>query len=961
MANNQDRLDVIQYGYDNGFGTDKINQALSAGGYDPLSKIESAKIVNRTFGAKHGTLLQSIANITGGVGTALGMAGEFINPQSETGKVFRDKASKYLQEAASGERNITEDFANSLLQPYNDLSLQKLVSQSPIDTLGDIAAGIYANPTNAALDTLALGGGKIATRVANRVLPKGGALESVMKTIAPTTRDRAIMRDITLGETKYAKDIQEATKELNEIAKLPKDQLATAVKNLETGEWVKGTEDITQRLQNLSGRYSKLLEDVGVTRAEQQSTSTVQNILRLVDPDGQAGIIANDIIEAINNPTTKNLEKIGVESKEVLDTLVARGNEMFDKGLISPITQRGLNEGRGTALTRAKQTGGVGAERLVGTTNELDIANNLERGYEQLAKEIYQAKIAQDSIASYAQKFGTKIDPVDLKKIAKGDIVISPTEFKQGIQTAFKTGEKSNVDDFINTLNKASKKVPAEYANDLYVVNKNDIAAITRKAGFKDKGFISSMPIVDAAISAIETAQKPFKGAVLTSGQYLSQNRLGNIFLNTLAGTNPSDYNRVLSSIIKGNFMEQVPDYLKASTSFHGLSDNLINVSLKDIYGRELRELGRAWQERAPFQVYNQLNRLVSQPVMSLESTLELGDRMAAYSNAARRYAKKAGMKVDDVIELAKTDNEVQKELIQGVNDILGDYINKNPYVNTDLYRLMNTVNPFSKVVTTSANILGRTAAENPLGLYANFRLPARYGEQLNTQVLRANQPAVVSEDDSRGGIIINPTNSILTPALARYGSQHPFQALTETITEPFLDNESLIPRGASPLMGIVNALQGKDGFGNPIAAPNSYIINGQVVSVDENGNITKSDPDKLRALARLVGGNYSAISTILNRNILPGIGVMTGQGYYKPSGAFVGQVGDFSIPYLMEGSTDRAPLNRYDDYLLDQLGFRTRDVYYPRDEEQIGRQDVRGIVRQRKLRNLRYNNKIER
>ena len=134
------------------------------------------------------------------------------------------------------------------------------------------------------------------------------------------------------------------------------------------------------------------------------------------------------------------------------------------------------------------------------------------------------------------------------------------------------------------------------------------------------------------------------------------------------------------------------------------------------------------------------------------------------------------------------------------------------------------------------------------------------------------------------------------------------------------------------------NAIAGRTRYGNEAKLPNQVTINGQNVILDNNGNvmvdssgaIKRAEPnlvDKAKLFLAQTANAYTPVNFI-NQNVIRNAAALMGENYYRPSDySIFGQIGDFSIPFLMQGDMMRTPQTP-EEVNMNQFGFRYEDVY---------------------------------
>lgn len=933
------REQAISGALEMGANIEQINNGLINAGQKPLSEYETTLINRDRYGQN---LLERFASGAKDFGSGLSSLGGAVF-QYRDNPIFRNyinkQAGNYLKDVVTGNTNPYEDFANLVLTPYGT-DVEKFVS-NPIQGIKDIGSNAAADPFNAALDlTTFTPKGTLANIASKLDIP---VVNDIRRVILPTAKEKQVNNLINLASTSTATNRIKMAKELENIAL--DSNINQAVKNLTYGSITPETKDITNRLKQFSEKINKQMVDLGVDAGEAKKVAVGQYVLEQLDPKRTNKIYLQNVQKAIDNPTIDNVKAIGLNSPTELNALVEKGSKAFDDGLIFPISQRGIKGGYDKTLVDLTDIGkGLSTQRTFGYATPEQVASYLDTSYGQLFKEIETAQLAKNNIEELASKFGRGITPDEVNKIAKSEVIISPTEFKDGVKTLFNTGKQSELGTFAKQFSKgASNSSIKKYANDLYAVDKNDLRALANATAKYD---------VSTPTGKIIQAAKPimgaFKGSVLAKVPYVAGNRIGNLSLAAIGG---ADY---LTALKPGNIEKYIPDYLKFSTSFHGLNPGFESSNIVNTYKDTTRNLKRGFaeltnKELSPSERIAGAGTMIKaaqdyavRPLFQSESTLELIDRAAVYFNEAKKYARQTGTTMEDVLNKALTDKDLQKDLISRVNNILGDYIGRNSYVNPNAYELMSLAFPFHKVITTSKDILINQLRDNPLKLQAFARIPSRYGNQLEAMDEEiGGQPR---DNDIRGGLVINPTYTKREPALKVFNDYNPliapFETLQSVIGPEVRPGEgtglagamNLIGGNLNPVAGLFNVMKGLDQYGNPVVGPNTYTVGNKVITLDNNGNrLEQPSPDILGAMTGYIGRNFLPLATFYNQTIGPSIGHLSGKGFYQPTNrAILGSIGDTNIPYLMEGNTKKAPIKTLRDLTRQQLGFKTRDVYYP-------------------------------
>ena len=961
-----DRKQAITMAIQSGQNASQISKGLESIGEKPLNKFETAQINNNTYGMNlAGRFGKDIQNFVSGLGTIGGAA--ILAAMPERGKAIRQQASEalsnYSNQILSGQRNPLEDLINFSLQPYGTSA--KGILENPVNAAGNIVAGAWANPFTAALDVMPI----VPKGLPSQALSKlDTPLTKDLRTfLFPTQRESSINRILQRSEISRAPEAKKLTRQAQELAN--DKNLAKAIENLETGTIAKGTEKTTEKLKSFSQMFGDLLRAEGVEQKAITDTAVNQYVYRMLNPNMDKDFFVQDIARAVDNPTKESLNKIGLNSQDELNNLVSQGQKLFGEGLITPITHRtsSINTPHGAGYGSDKT--GIFADRYLGSASYDELARNFERGYNQLYNQLTSARASRESLDLLAKDFGNKTDIDNVKNLTKDDIVISPKAFNEELSNLFKEGKQSDVrkftDDFLDKgLNKSELK---DYADDLYIVNKNDLKALRNAYGERpDSGLYRFLTAVNPLLSS-------FKSTVLARPSYVISNRLSNL----LAGiTGGSDYVGLANQILRGRMDDIIPDYLKTSTSFHGLSPSLTDVSPVQQFKTGLRRAGEYLQDvknpelsfgqraQSLLEGLNEVQQSITRPIFQAESTGELLDRMAAYVRAAGDEAQRTRQSVDKILDRARTDVDLQGRLIDKVNTILGDYVNANQFVSPTFRSIVNNLIPFNRVITATGSVFANQLRDNPLSLYMTTRMPSRIGQDIQKlQSELGNQP---SDNDTRGGVVFTPSYSNRFPAQVLYNSYHPFIAPFESLPSLFgikanrYDKTGLAGQlgewiSQSPVVGALNALQGLDAYGNAPVGNNTYTVNGKLVTLDNNGNKVQQDSDVVGALANYFGRNFLPIATLANEVLLPFAASLQRERYYRPTNRSIfGQIGEGQspLPYLFEGRTNDVPYNNPTLYVPRQFGGRLRNVYRDRPQ-QLSERDFNTIMQQRLRQNI--------
>lgn len=968
------RKEAIKGAIERGHSIDVINQGLAMNNWKPLSSYEEELISRGRYDMNFAQrFTQGAIDFGKGLSTLGGGIYQYRNNPAFRDYV-NDNVGKYLYDTVHLQANPVYDFVKLMMAP-SGLTPYKVLHQSPIETGKQIVEYAAADPFNFTLDALPVYGAvtKVApglkvSNLLSKATSKVPAVDQLRSAIMPTDYERMVNTILNTQNPQLARQAVKATKDI-ETLKLDKD-LEQAVKDLTLGTNLGGK--ATERLKDISVRLNQDMVDLGLQAGKARTTAVTQYILEKIDPLRKNRVYVQNIEDALFNPTRENIAKLGINQDELF-SLSKEANDLFDTGKIFPVTQRGTRlAGDANAVDYSAKGEGLLANRIFGAATPEQVAKDVDRGLTQLFNEIQSAKYAESNLNEMVNKLGRGITPDEIGKIGKGEVVISPTEFKEGVRTLFNTGKQSELGDLIKGLNRDMPKSSInKYANDLYVLNKKDLGALANRYSGYAK---------NTATGKIISASKPimgaFKSAVLTKFPYIAGNRIGNFSLGLIGG---ADY---ATALTPNMIREFIPDTLRRTTSFHGMAPQFESQSLSNTFANINKNISREADilndANATFgqklgalgNIINETQGYVTRPLFQTESSFELVDRAAVYFNEAKKLAKELNEPFETILKRAKTDKDLQSNLINKVNNVLGDYVGRNYYINPNAYELGTLAFPFHKILTTSKDVLINQAIQHPLRLQAFARVPSRIGNRLGEiDVELGRQP---SDNDVRGGLVNKPTYSRYYPAQKVFNDYHPLIAPIETLASVFNPNPTrpeeqglagamdLISGNLSPLGGLMNALRGEDRYGNEVVAPNVIKVNGKYVAIDNNGNrIVQPERNILGTTANYLANNFLGTVTLANQTLLPAIGAITGREYFNPtSSAIFGQFeGQDTIPILSEGKVNQLGTKNLREWMDKQLGFKTREVYFPYHNE-IGTQRDFSMAQKKAARQkwLRYN-----
>ena len=943
------KRDLILQGIQRGKTTAEIEKALSKWDLGNLNKIEKQQIKEGTYGTTfRERAVQNLKGYQQGINTLGGMAWKAItDPQ------YRQQLGQQITDYAKdrGVLGVAEDAANLVLQPYN-LTVNKITSQSPVETVTDIGAGIVNHPIQAALDIGAPvvsrlnRGGKIQQAIQNLPLPQP------VKDVVTTPRMDAVNQGITQAKSQTAAQKANALADV-QLIKQSQGDLPTAIRNAERGirEGDEATIAQTEQLKDLSGRYQNILRDLGVSDEAAKATSVNQYIYRNLPKGVRTEIPLAKISDTILNPTPKKIKDLGI-TQEKFNELLTTGNQLYDQGLIFPVSHRGAEAadsfGVVSDIDRAK---GRTAERKIGQASYRDIAREFDKNYEELFNEAYNAQSARNAYRNTAVQ-GRKINPSDPTStvLGKDEVLISPRYFDDVVRASAETGKLRDISRQLNRTTKGiDKNTALRYVDDLYAVNKNDLRALAN----------AFTPSKTSSSSRLSSGWKRF---ALASPRYIVGNRLGNALYNLAHGTRIDDYVAGLNldtpwgNLFKGSRADLIPERLKQDTSYTGILGLQPNAPTTSLIQKGLERTAEGIQELSPTKFIEGIADTATGPIFRFDSNLERFDRFANFQRQARKEAERTGETLEAVLKRANQDDKLYNKLIKGVNDELGDYIGRNYYVNPQVYNTFKDwLYPFFKFPVTAMKSTYKLAADTPARYQTFVNIPSRIGQNIQQQ-----------EEQSLGnkykfdlGGVVTRTPRGRGAAEVTYSEANPFAAALgfagDVVKNPF----ELISSGHSPILDLVDIADYKNRWGSTASAPNTYTVGGKTYTIDKLGNPTSEfeptafDTAKL-ATAQLLN-TFTPVG-MYNNWVGPAAALATNQAWYPRYDASVlGQIGEGQAPewlrFLYSGK-DYKPGREGQAIVAPWLYFRQQQVYPERQNRVTGSVRKR-IARQRALQKL--------
>ena len=916
------RETFIQSAIDRGASGEDINASLGRLKYDPLTRAEIQQINEGSYGLSGLQRFKKEAgDYTKGAATMIGQGIQAITHPIKEGLPLLQKVDSYLAKDPS----LIRDFSDLLLNPYN-LTVEKALSQSPVESAKDIATGIYNHPFTFMLDTLpftaplvgkgiqkgikALPDSKVKTTLRG-LIPEGANVNRILSEAKATTADTI-------------ENLRNASFRLQQYA--PED-LAVAIKNIEApnmGKW-SGTEQqlaITKELRDMVNKTNELLVKAGANPEMMKNAAVNQYIVRTLGTDTPIATVEKALQDkkfALEN---------GLEPQK-LKQLQEEGTRLYNEKLIQPFKHSTdadmVREGLVEESLKKQRSANA---KLYGTQSYEDLAKGfIKDGYTNTINKLRTTEGAMAAIRNMADEVARKVDNLEGLKLEKSEVLVSPRLLNEKFGTSIANGEDiiGDINSLSRGLNKAER---AKYADDLYIFNKQDIEAL-KKAYNPRSGVLNDLGSIA-------------KMGVLATPRYIAGNALTNIMIAPITGVGIRDVLYTLQNI------DKLPAAIKRSTAYSGyLGERLpLSAGYKDIY----KQLGKDITEGDALKKLSAINMGANYPIFKTAQIVETFQRAVEFVNQARKYAKENGKTFEQIMREAKKNggnNRTYREIQTRVQQYLGDYMGRNYYLPDKIQTAMELSTPFYRPITQGIRQFYNATKDYPLGTQAFYRQPALASNEYAQQL--ANEMGV-ERDPVYGGYPIKPKSGKI-PGQVIYSPYHAFSIVGELVQDPInvLAGNTF---AASPILPIL----GRNKFGERGKLPNSMeSFDGNLVMLDNNGNPTgiqleNNIPARIGTLAGQYGQQFISPITQANNYILPLLALTTGQTYKAPADtALLGQVGDLRLPFIMESNMGARPKSDIDEILLPMIGGTIRNTYKEKTGEVKGKQYKRYSTEMRK------------
>ena len=801
---------------------------------------------------------------------------------------------------------ILNDFGTSV----EDISSTFKSSPKELATriLPNAVWSIYDKPLSTSLDLAP----------ASKAVPKGSLAKTVHK--LPVDKEikylfetpemkevNTILSDNKLGaSTRLAKEMDELGR-LRGDASLGKFNPTDVVKSLRTGEW-QGDKSAIRRMRDISKKFSQYAYELGVPSREMDDVVRANNYMSLFGPDVNSGYM-QDLIHRFESGANvkKELSKLGT-TPELFEQWLQSADKAVDEGRIAHISQILAGNRAGDGITSAveKRLNPFLSKQSLGTATNERLGEVLFDTYDFLGNRIQDAFSLRDSLNEITGKFGRAYDKT--KPLKNNEVLISPSSIRQSLIENY-----SNPNIKLNSL---LKPLDANNIDNLTSKYK-DLIAIDQT--YLDQLARQQTRMVPDFLGNLNTS---FKGSVLSTPKFFTDNRYGNLILNALEGVTPKDY---IDAIVT---RKDMPSKLLNQTSYAGFLG-------KDFIGNRFietqsRALGKLLDKTSkPSEKFKNFNMLFSNLIIPLESKAEGIDR---YANMIRQ-AKRINKDWKNVIKEAETNKDLYRKLNSKVNDSLGDYVGRNFAINPKAYEALNLLYNFYKYPVQSARVMGNQAVNRPLSFQTMVMNPARFGNELadkNVESLNGRM-----DNSYTGGTLHRLPNRTWEPYEVLAYQANPMSAPLDVAYKIMSGNPEEVINISPALTVWNNILRYQNSFGSTPTSPDYRVSGGNMLersSINPMVLTGYHEPtlgDRAKYGTTALAKNY--VTPVVQANaVLPYASYLLGESYYPAyDTTLVGQIGlGDRIPYVIQGNTMKRGREGFEELMGNLFGLRNEKIF---------------------------------
>ena len=930
------RQEIINYAFEHKISPEGTNKVLGKYNQKPMGIREESLYRTGTWGTSPiGRLGRDAREFMAGINTAMTMGAEYgqklLTKPSQTLNETASNINQYAREKGIG--GAVGDLASLMGAPYG-LTREDIQQRGLGNAIKTVPGYMWAHPGFTTLDVVLPAMGKAPSHQVGDLLEKVKAPQTIRDFI-PSTNISKVNEAINTGRGVVSSNDRAMIRQLAEATNMKDVDMGMVARNLQAPikkAWQgnEATLKATQKLKEIAKRYDEELYKLGVSKDTGKTLAQAQYIMEKVNPSRLNNIIVEDAIKKLND---RNYNIRGL-STEKFNRLAEEANNLYNQGLIYPLTHKATykyNPNRPGLVTGEDKALGALAMRHHGWATPEELAPTLFKGYEQTAREIYDANVGKISLDNIAQSVGKKttLENLRTQPLRENEIVISPRAYNDILREDFGKGEWGTTKTRVNELSQSglSKNVWNKYGDDLYRINKDNLRPLVNMVNAR------------GVKNPFRKLMSYWKTAQLITPKYVIENRLGNWALNATEGVLPSDYLDAMNfkfgnnSLYKGKYNTIRPDRLKADTSYYGvLGEEFQGTGATQAFKQGVGTIYQGTRELNPKKIYKGLFDTFSAPVLSLESQLEGLDRYANFIRQAKRLSSKTGESVESIIKRSSKDNALYNQLMGKVNRSLGDYVGRNWAIDPTLYENLTTAFPFSKYPTQAVRTLTHQAMQRPLNFAGVVTLPERIGAKKWNELVK-QYPELEREE---GGLV-----DYKVPGRNGYIHIH------QSDTNPLGAGAGLISNilqgdwqniNISPIFSLSRLANFQDRFGNPASSPQYFNYAGKQYRKDyTTGRPIPEEArptfgDKLSYAGSWYGNNFVPPVIAWNRVLGPlGATILNNTWYQNYDTSLLGQIGEGKVPSwlqpLVAGKTDK-PGKKYPDTILNQFGIRTMKVY---------------------------------
>ena len=906
---------------------EEINASLARLNYNPLTKAEVQQINEGTYGLSFGEKAKKdIVDLGKGASTLIGKGLYDLSHPNEALKDIKSGIN-YLGSNPS----ILGDVTNLMLSPYN-LSLPKLVTQNPYESITDIAAGVSNHPVYAALDTLPL-----TAPVINKGVQKGiqalpdSKLKSTLR--GSTDEGRRVNQILSESRAATADTIEQLRNKSFKLQQYTPEDLAVAIKNIESptkGAWVGNEQQlaITKELRDMVKETNDLLVKAGFNPETMKTSAVNQYIVRNLGGEVPLATVEKALKDkkfALDN---------GLEFQK-LKELEEEGTNLYNKDLIQPfkhstdadMTREGL-------VDEALKKNRPADAKLYGTQAYEDLAKGfIKDGYTNTINKLRTTEGAMGAIRAMADEVGRKVEGV-LPELKANEVLVSPRLLNEKFGTSIANGEDilGDINSLSRGLNKAER---AKYADDLYIFNKEDIEAL-KNAYNPKSGVLGNLGSIA-------------KMGVLATPRYIAGNAITNMMLAPMTGIDIRDILYTLKN------RDKLPSIVDRSSSYSGyLGERLpLKANLKEVYGQINKDI----KEGDFSKKIEALNMGANYPIFKAAQTVESFQRAVEFVNQAQKYAKEVGKTTEKILEEARKNggnNKVAREINFRVQKYYGDYLGRNYYLPKMGQSMLELAAPFYRPLTQGVRQFYNALVDMPLETQMLYRQPSL---AINNVAQELADQSGTERDPVYGGYPIKERAGRLAGQVI-YSPYHAYSPVSELVKDPMGTLS-----GNTFATSMINPIIGKNRFGDTAKLPNAMeSFDGNLILLDNNGNPTGIQlENNIQARLRTIPAQYAQqfISPITQTNsyILPMLARVTGQTYKAPADTSIfGQLGEAKLPFIMEGNIGAKPKQTAEELILPLIGGTVRNTYKEKTGEIAGKNVKRyGSEMRKRLNRLKW------